>query len=94
MLCSPKTVLSPVIVLEINNEMYSLNLPICGRGATGRGQNILNPTPVPKTGDWNPKLNSLRSHIEILNVIYLLKNAVFWDVTPCSSCKNRRFGGT
>jgi hypothetical protein len=23
-----------------------------------------------------------------------LKNAVFWDVTPCGSCKNRRFGGT
>jgi hypothetical protein len=23
-----------------------------------------------------------------------LKNAVFWDVTLCSSCKNRRFGGT
>jgi hypothetical protein len=22
------------------------------------------------------------------------KNAVFWDVTPCSSCKSRRFGGT
>jgi hypothetical protein len=22
-----------------------------------------------------------------------LKNAVFWDVTPCTSCKNRRFGG-
>jgi hypothetical protein len=22
------------------------------------------------------------------------KNAVFWDVTPCGSCKNRRFGGT
>jgi hypothetical protein len=21
------------------------------------------------------------------------KNAVFWDVTPCGSCKNRRFGG-
>jgi hypothetical protein len=21
------------------------------------------------------------------------KNAVFWDVTPCLSCKNRRFGG-
>jgi hypothetical protein len=19
---------------------------------------------------------------------------VFWDVTPCDSCKNRRFGGT
>jgi hypothetical protein len=22
------------------------------------------------------------------------KNGVFWDVTPCGSCKNRRFGGT
>jgi hypothetical protein len=22
------------------------------------------------------------------------KNDVFWDVTPCGSCKNRRFGGT
>jgi hypothetical protein len=23
-----------------------------------------------------------------------MKNYVFWDVTPCDSCKNRRFGGT
>jgi hypothetical protein len=23
---------------------------------------------------------------------FILKNAVFWDVTPCGSCKNRRFG--
>jgi hypothetical protein len=23
-----------------------------------------------------------------------LKYGVFWDVTPCGSCKNRRFGGT
>jgi hypothetical protein len=23
-----------------------------------------------------------------------MKNAVFWDVTPCGSCKNRRFGGS
>jgi hypothetical protein len=22
------------------------------------------------------------------------KNGVLWDVTPCDSCKNRRFGGT
>jgi hypothetical protein len=22
-----------------------------------------------------------------------MKNAVFWDVTPCGSCKNRQFGG-
>jgi hypothetical protein len=24
----------------------------------------------------------------------MLKNAVFWDVAPCGSCKNRRFGLT
>jgi hypothetical protein len=23
-----------------------------------------------------------------------MKNGVFLDVTPCGSCKNRRFGGT
>jgi hypothetical protein len=23
-----------------------------------------------------------------------MKNSVFWDVTSCGSCKNRRIGGT
>jgi hypothetical protein len=23
-----------------------------------------------------------------------MKKGVFWDVTPCGSCKNRSFGGT
>jgi hypothetical protein len=23
-----------------------------------------------------------------------MKNVVFWDVAPCTSCVNRRFGGT
>jgi hypothetical protein len=27
-------------------------------------------------------------------VVIVLKNVVFWDVTPCGSCENRRFGGT
>jgi hypothetical protein len=26
--------------------------------------------------------------------ILSMNNGVFWDVTPCGSCKNRRFGGT
>jgi hypothetical protein len=25
---------------------------------------------------------------------FIVKNGVFWDVTPCGSCKNRCFGGT
>jgi hypothetical protein len=28
----------------------------------------------------------------ILQLYFYLKNAVFWDVTPCGSCKNRHFG--
>jgi formyltetrahydrofolate dehydrogenase len=27
-------------------------------------------------------------------VKFSVKNGVFWDVMPCSSCKNRCFGGT
>jgi hypothetical protein len=39
----------------------------------------------------------------IINVFYVrfevftavtMKNGVYWDVTPCGSCKNRGFGGT
>jgi hypothetical protein len=32
----------------------------------------------------------------LTSVTYLptVKNAVFWDLAPCSSCVNRRFGGT
>jgi hypothetical protein len=30
---------------------------------------------------------------EVFTVV-TMKNGVFWDVMPCGSCKNRRFGGT
>jgi hypothetical protein len=29
---------------------------------------------------------------EVLTAV-TMKNVVFWDVTPCGSCKNRRVGG-
>jgi hypothetical protein len=35
----------------------------------------------------------IRVRFEVFTVV-TMKNAVFWDVTPCRSCKNRRFGGT
>jgi hypothetical protein len=34
------------------------------------------------------------SLLEIWTVKQNGKKAVFWDVAPCSSCMNRRFGGT
>jgi hypothetical protein len=41
--------------------------------------------------DWQSLLICLR--FEIFTAV-TMKNSVFWDVTPCGSCKNRRFGGT
>jgi hypothetical protein len=32
--------------------------------------------------------------VQSCHMRYLMKNGVFWVVTPCGSCKNRRFGGT
>jgi hypothetical protein len=37
------------------------------------------------------KFNNVR--FEVFTAV-TMKNGVFWDVTPCGSCKNRRFGGT
>jgi hypothetical protein len=31
--------------------------------------------------------------VEVFTAV-TIKNAVFWNITPCGSCKNRRFGGT
>jgi hypothetical protein len=37
--------------------------------------------------------NALYVRFEVSTAV-TMKNGVFWDVTPCGSCKNRRFGGT
>jgi hypothetical protein len=38
------------------------------------------------------KLHIFYVRFEVFTAV-TMKNGVFWDVTPCSSCKNRRFGG-
>jgi hypothetical protein len=40
------------------------------------------------------KLETIQQPILGHRSVGTLKNAVFWDVTPCGSCKSRRFGGT
>jgi hypothetical protein len=60
--------------------------------------------------DYLSKVEALRPHLLCIHVVQgitnasrvrfeafttvNMKNGVFWDVTPCGSCKNRRFGGT
>jgi hypothetical protein len=42
----------------------------------------------------NPVIyNLLFVRFEVFTAV-TMKNGVFWDVTPCGSCNNRRFGGT
>jgi hypothetical protein len=40
------------------------------------------------------KYRELAEHLLTSSQISVSKNGVFWDATPCGSCKNRRFGGT
>jgi hypothetical protein len=35
-----------------------------------------------------------RIKLEVCMLTIIMKNCIFWDVTPCGSCKNRRLGGT
>jgi hypothetical protein len=45
--------------------------------------------------DFDAKLFAYRTAFWYkVKVKEMLKNGVFWHVTPCGSCKNRRFEGT
>jgi hypothetical protein len=39
------------------------------------------------------KTINIRVRFEVFTAV-TMKNGVFWGVTPCGSCSNRRFGGT
>jgi hypothetical protein len=42
---------------------------------------------------WNAELCLNYVRFEFFTAV-TMKNTVFWDLMPCGSCKNRRFGGT
>jgi hypothetical protein len=43
--------------------------------------------------EWD-LLDAILFPLLYLGLVLHMKNAVFWDVIPCDSCQNRRFGGT
>jgi hypothetical protein len=45
-----------------------------------------------KTGLQALSSNSRYTRFEVFTAM-TMKNGVFWEVTPCGSCKNRRLGG-
>jgi hypothetical protein len=58
-----------------------------------RSASIIRVTRIAELGTTLQFLRSLRRLLVTANVVRM-KNGVFWVVTPCGSCKNRRFGGT
>jgi hypothetical protein len=38
------------------------------------------------------QVQKFRVRFEVVTAV-TMKNGISWDVTPCGSCKNRRFGG-
>jgi hypothetical protein len=40
---------------------------------------------------WNVINQFIPHRFEVFTAV-TMKNGVFWDVTPCGSCNNRRFG--
>jgi hypothetical protein len=49
---------------------------------------------VSTIGLWNVQHKRMSlARFEVFTAV-TMKNGVFWDVTSCGSCKNRRFGGT
>jgi hypothetical protein len=55
------------------------------------------PSDVPPTTTFweksEPKQNREYVRFKVFTAV-TMKNGVFWDVMPCGSCKNQRFGGT
>jgi hypothetical protein len=48
---------------------------------------------IVRNGAWMVQSISGGVRFEVFTAV-TMKNGVFWDVTPCGSCKNLRFGGT
>jgi hypothetical protein len=52
---------------------------------------VLSSAPLPQLKRFVNEIIPVR--FEVFTAV-TMKNAVFWDVAPCISCVNRRFGGT
>jgi hypothetical protein len=48
----------------------------------------------PPSGHFTRLWSKYSPQHSVLKYPQFMKNGVFWDVTPCGSCKNRRFWGT
>jgi hypothetical protein len=81
-------------LIQLLESSCQLEPPIKRFKSTEVQEVISNLNPKKSSGyDFIP--GKIPKELPIIGIQYLtqLKNGVFWDVTPCGSCNNRRFRG-
>jgi hypothetical protein len=78
------------VVLRRGRGRATGRSPVHGVPSTAYSIKKLKKRPRPNKRALEP----LTNHEEVLHTDKTEKNGVFWEVTPCGSCKNRRVGGT
>jgi hypothetical protein len=72
------------------DTQHSKAIRVAGRVTTAA---VLAAVPVHQV-ELQPTQQESITHSKSDQTRFQSNNAVFWDVTPCAACKNRRFGGT
>jgi hypothetical protein len=99
-----KAVSCATIIMVIGSTLMSGSYSASGSRATVVSINSHNPSSLLSQGRYIVDHTNLTSNFEhstflvtsclVTDSHLTMKNGVFWDVTPCGSCKNRRFGLT
>jgi hypothetical protein len=84
-----------------SSERYSDSGRLMSPEETGHGASAPEMSLRTSLSTSVPEVSAPKPLVEQVSVVRLevftavtMKNGVFWDVTPCGSCKNRRFGRT
>jgi hypothetical protein len=87
-----------VIIRKIGNRSFENVSQFKYLGMTATNQNLIQEEIKRRLNSGNACYNSVQKllfsvRFEVFTAV-TMKNDVFWDVTPCGSCKNQCFGGT
>jgi hypothetical protein len=90
-----------VNVVRWQRSHHHISRKKCSISATSSTGSLLDPMVICEgeilvvfdDGCWTTLSGIIVVRFEVFTAVSM-KNGVFSDVTPCGSCKNRRFGGT
>jgi hypothetical protein len=81
------------VIFFSQNQCNASYANISGVGTASRDSRVLHQWGVGAPSVGVGTVNMVHVRFEVFTAV-TMKNGVFWDVTPCGFCKNRRFGGT